>query len=208
LVRSFFEDPARGREEGEQMLTSDLAASDDRRARTATLDLEHAFTAHAEQICRFLRRLGLNAAEAEDVMAETFLVAHQRRADFDPARQVRPWLMGIASRLLLRHRRKMWLRRILSLRLEHEAAEPEPLAPDPENALLAAEDADRMRRALEKLPDKKRTLLVMRELEGLSAEEIGYALEMPEATVYSALHYARKDLLKQYRRLLALEAVR
>jgi RNA polymerase sigma-70 factor (ECF subfamily) len=74
--------------------------------------------------------------------------------------------------------------------------------------MLAAEDAARMRAALEKLPDKKRALLVMRELEGLSAEEIGFALQMPEATVYSALHYARKDLLKQYRRLLALEAVR
>jgi RNA polymerase sigma-70 factor (ECF subfamily) len=190
------------------MLSSDLAASDARRATTATLDLEHAFAAHAEQICGFLRRLGLRPQEAEDLMAETFLIAHQKRADFDPTRPVRPWLMGISARLLKRHRRKMWLRQVLSLKLAHETGEPKTDEKNPERAMLEAEDAARMRAALEKLNDKKRTLLVMRELEGLSAEEIGFALGMPEATVYSALHYARKDLLKQYRRLLALEAVR
>lgn len=190
------------------MLSSDLAASEEPRAAKATLDLEHAFAAHAEQICRFLRRLGLGRHEAEDLMAETFLVAHQKRADFDPARPVRPWLMGISARLLKRHRRKMWFSSLLSLKLEREAASLDREEKDAEHALLEQEDAARMRRALDTLNDRKRTMLVMRELEGLSGEEIAFALGMPEATVYSALHYARKDLLKQYRRLLALEAMR
>jgi RNA polymerase sigma-70 factor (ECF subfamily) len=171
------------------------------------LDLKRAFFEHAGRVESFLRRLGIPPADAADLCSEVFLVAHQRRGSFDPLRPVLPWLLGIAVHLAQRHRRRLWVRRLVGRALERDGESVEPSA-IPEQALLAAEDRRRVRRTLAELPDKKRVLLVLREFEELSAEEIGQALGMPEASVYSALHYARKEFLRKYRQRLCLEASR
>jgi RNA polymerase sigma-70 factor, ECF subfamily len=185
-----------------EMSNAKAATIELRAASSAGLDVKAAFASEAQNVRRFLRCIGFSPAEAEDLTAETFLIAHEKRLEFDPSRPARPWLYGIAVRLAKRQRRARWLRALLSLRLERE-----PLAAldDVEETLVSREDAARVKRALESLPEKKRTLLILREYEGLSAEEIGEALEMPAATVYSALHYARKELLKRYRRIARIE---
>lgn len=213
--RSFFEGPPPDSEEEEPMSTSRTDSAARRLAEleaarpvgAGVLDIEAAFTAHADGVRRFLGRLGLGAMEAEDVTSEVFLIAYEKRERFDPTREVRPWLLGIAAKLAKQHQRRQWVSRLLSLKLGREI-ESGDRGRDPLESILDVEDSERMRRALAKLPERKRTLLVLREYEGLSAEEIGFALDLPESTVYSALHYARRELLKLYRRELTLEALR
>jgi RNA polymerase sigma-70 factor (ECF subfamily) len=175
-------------------------------AARAPLDVRRAFGDHAPRVRGFLGRLGIRSADLEDLSAETFLIAHLHRERFDPGRPVLPWLLGIAARLARKHRRKIWMRGLLDRAVSLAASEP--AEPRLEERLGQAEDQARVRRALEQLPEKKRLLLVLREYEELSCAEIGVALEMPEASVYSALHYARKELLKRYRRLEITEGLR
>src|SRR5262245_53776828 len=106
-----------------EMIPSELTAGPLPQLAEAGLDLEQAFERHAQSVNRFLRRMGLGAQEAEDVMSETFLVAYEKRDTFDTARPVRPWLFGIAVRLAKQHRRRSWFKRLLFSRLEINAQE-------------------------------------------------------------------------------------
>lgn len=172
------------------------------------LDLKMAFFEHAVRLQRFFTRIGVSTAEAEDLTSETFLVAYEKQDRFDQSRPLLPWLFGIAAHLLRRHRRRAWLRTLVGLAVAREADPPDLSSTDLERTLLEAEDALRVRKTLAAMPRKKRVLLVLREYEGLSAQEIGAVLEMPVESVYSALHYARKEFLRRYRQQLFLEASR
>jgi RNA polymerase sigma-70 factor (ECF subfamily) len=170
------------------------------------LDLRKAFFDHAERIQRFLERLGHARQDAEDLTSEVFLIAHEKQDRYDGSRPLLPWLFGIAVNVSRKQRRRVWMKRVLSVALAREEAHD--AAPDLERTLLSREDASRVRATLESMPQKKRALLVLRECEELSAHEIGAALGMPENSVYTALHYARKEFLRLYRQRLFVEGSR
>src|SRR5258706_1648048 len=65
-----------------------------------------AFQLEFDYLCRTLRRLGVPAADIEDVAHEVFLVLHRRWEDYDPSCALRPWLFGIAFRVAASHRRR------------------------------------------------------------------------------------------------------
>ena len=146
-----------------------------------------------------LRMLG-NAAEAEDVAQETFLRAHRALPEFRGEAKLSTWLYAIASRLCL-------------TRLgsgEHAAIRQDEgsigrLAQDadgPDVALERSELETALHRAIAGLPDDRRIVIVLRDLEGLSYEEIGEALDLPAGTVRSRLHRARLDLREKLERFL------
>lgn len=170
------------------------------------LDLGKAFCEHAGRLRAFLIRLGVPSRELDDLVSETFLIAHEQRGRFDGSRAILPWLFGIAFNVHRNHRRSAWLRRLLGFSTDHEAS----VHPggDPEHGLLVAEECARVQRALAAMPAHKRGLLVLREFEGLKAAEIALALGIPEGSVHSGMHAARKDFLRRYRRLLVLEGAR
>jgi RNA polymerase sigma-70 factor, ECF subfamily len=170
------------------------------------LDLRRAFFEHGQRIRSFLERLGHPRADAEDLVSEAFLIAHERRDRFDPSRPMLPWLFGIAINASKKHRRRQWMKRLLQLALASELADR--TGDDLERTLVEREDRGRVRRTLAEMPESKRTLLLLREYEELSAEEIGLALDMPVNSVYSALHYARKEFLRRYRQKKLLEESR
>ncbi|MUN38167.1 RNA polymerase sigma factor [Actinomadura litoris] len=138
------------------------------------------------------RRLGADAAD--DIAAETFLTAFRKRDRFDPARgTVRPWLYGIATRLIGLHRRSEG-RRYRAL-----ARTPaQPFEDGHEDVVTArvtaggagAELAD----ALARLPRGDRDVLLLVALADLSYEEVGQALGIKTGTVASRLHRARRRL--------------
>jgi len=136
----------------------------------------------------------LDTEAANDIAAETFLVAFGDRARFDPRRGgLRPWLFGIATNLVARHRRK---------EARHYAAlarqAPEPLAYSEENRIIDAVVAGRLRpllvRALATLPRGERDVVLLLALGQLSHEEISQTLGIPSGTVGSRLSRARKKL--------------
>ncbi|MGP3960965.1 RNA polymerase sigma factor [Nonomuraea sp. 3N208] len=138
-------------------------------------------------------RLGTQVAD--DLAAETFLVAFRKRESFDGARgQVRAWLYGIATNLVAQHRRSE-ARRLQALQRTpverltdtgHEDLVAQRLAAAGVQGQLAS--------ALAVLSEADRDVLILTALAGLGYEEIAQALDIPLGTVGSRLNRARRKL--------------
>ncbi|MCX4764183.1 sigma-70 family RNA polymerase sigma factor [Streptomyces sp. NBC_01275] len=165
----------------------------------ASLDEPECFAAlfdrHAPAIHRYVaRRLGGDAAD--DVTAETFLTAFRIRARYDSERAgVRPWLHGIAAKLISRHRRE----EVRALRLLARTGR-DPVAEswtwtDCADDRVTAQAASRpLAKALAKLSEGDRHALLLFAWEDFSYQEIAEALGVPVGTVRSRLNRARKKL--------------
>jgi RNA polymerase sigma factor (sigma-70 family) len=135
-------------------------------------------------------RLGPDAAD--DLAAETFLAAFGARDRFDPVRgTARPWLFGIATNLVARHRRAEARRYRAMARADGPAD-----VGDDENQMAERLTAQRLRRplavALAGLPAGERDALLLVAVGGLSYEEVAAALGIPPGTVGSRLNRARQ----------------
>ncbi len=148
-----------------------------------------------------LRRLGAFEVDLEDLTHETFTVAFRKRADYDPARPLKPWLFGIAYRVLLDFRRKD--RRLHGAELTADV-ETDP-AGTPEDALHAQQNERFLKQALSALDDERRALIVMHHIDGLSAPDIAAELQIPVNTVYSRLRLGRQQLEAAVKRLRATQ---
>jgi RNA polymerase sigma factor (sigma-70 family) len=148
---------------------------------------------HFPDIYRYIAsRLG--PGDADDVTAETFIDAFRRRGSFDPARgSVRPWLFGIATRLVAQHRRAE-ARRYRAL--ARTPADPDPGGHDDRVAAVVSAQARRgpLLRALAALSEPDRDVLLLIALGGLSYEEVAAALSIPPGTVASRLSRARRKV--------------
>lgn len=132
----------------------------------------------------------LGAQAAEDVAAETFLVAFDRRKTFDAARgDLRAWLFGIATNLVSRHRRKEARHYRALSRLDVPVA-----AEGHENRVVAAISAGQLGKALSRLSAGERDVLLLVALGELGYAEVAEALGISPGTVGSRLTRARKKL--------------
>jgi len=141
-----------------------------------------------------------NAAEAEEIAQETFLRAHRSLAEFRGDAKLSTWLYAIASRLCL-NRLASADRRVARpgdetlLRVADEGGGPDAHA---ERGELEAA----LHRAIAELPEERRIVVVLRDLEGLAYEEIARVLDLELGTVRSRLHRARMDLKEKMERFL------
>ena len=150
---------------------------------------------HAAALLRFLgRRAG--ATVAEGLVGELFRIAFERRKTFDGSRaSALPWLYGIGSNLLLKHRRAEARRLRASARMAREAPDRGTRAAALDARLLFPRAAN----AIEALPDGEREALLLFAWEDLSYQSLAEALELPIGTVRSRLNRARahlRELLK------------
>ncbi|BCJ26096.1 RNA polymerase sigma factor [Actinocatenispora sera] len=136
----------------------------------------------------------LGPQHADDLAAETFLVAYAKRDRFDPARgALRPWLFGIATNIV-RHHRRVEARRYQALArvpVEVAAEGPEDRAVD---IAAAGRLRPRLARALRSLPTRERDVLLLVTLGGLTYDEVGQSLGIPAGTAGSRLSRARAKL--------------
>lgn len=152
------------------------------------------FDRHATVVFRYLvRRVGVDDADA--LLGEVFRVAFEKRASYDPTREnARPWLYGIATNLLARHRRTEARR----LRATARLVARQLSATDPADDIAATLDAEQLwpdiADAVSSLPEEERDALLLYVWEGLSYEEIAAALAVPVGTVRSRLNRARLKL--------------
>jgi RNA polymerase sigma-70 factor (ECF subfamily) len=142
---------------------------------------------HHEPVRRFLARATSDAADVDDLVHTTFLEAARNANQYDGRPSCRPWLMGIAARLL-RHKRQV-LGRFLSVLSSVRNSRASAVDPGP--ALQARIDVER---ALVGLSEAKRITFLMAEVEGLSCAEIATALGIPIGTVWTRLHAANREL--------------
>lgn len=131
---------------------------------------------------------------ADDVAAETFLVAFRRRERFDPERgELRPWLFGIATKLVAQHRRAETRRYQALARVGADPSEA-----GHEERVVTWVTAEGMQpqlaRALAALSAKERDVVLLVALGDLGHEEIAAALDIPYGTVGSRLNRARRKL--------------
>ncbi len=151
-------------------------------------------------VYRCVRRLGVDAPSVDDVVQDVFVVVHRRWADFDPRLSLRGWVYGIILRVVQEHRRSTRRRARL---LEPESGDALPVQPGPESAgperQLAQQRAlSQLGRLLDALDEPKREVLVLSELEQMTAPEIAQALGANLNTIYSRLASARKQFSELY----------
>jgi RNA polymerase sigma factor (sigma-70 family) len=138
----------------------------------------------------------LGPQTADDLAAETFLVAFRKRDKFDETRgAVRPWLFGIATNLVAQHRRAE-TRRYEALARAGSDPDARPVAESHENQVVASVTGlqPRLASALKNLSRQERDVVLLMALSELSHEEIAQALAIPYGTVGSRLNRARKKL--------------
>jgi RNA polymerase sigma-70 factor (ECF subfamily) len=135
----------------------------------------------------FLARATCDAHDVDDLVHVAFLTAADSAERYDGRDCCRPWLIGIAARLLRRRRRTLglWIALLATVRGAHGSAT------DPRAMLQARSQVSR---ALARLSERKRVALLMAEVEGMSCEEIAEGLQVPIGTVWTRLHAARREL--------------
>jgi RNA polymerase sigma-70 factor (ECF subfamily) len=154
-----------------------------------------AYDAEFEVVWLYLRRLGVPEADVEDAVHDVFVVAHRRYGTYDPSRPLRAWLLGIAFRVAAQWRRRH--------RLEVTVADPEPERGDdaraPDEMVAAQQARSRLQAVLAQLDIDQRAVVVMHDLNGISAPEIATALDVPVNTVYSRLRLGRAKITAMLR---------
>jgi RNA polymerase sigma-70 factor (ECF subfamily) len=143
------------------------------------------------------RMLG-NAEDASDLTQETFLRAYTRLETYHLGRSFLAWIRRIAANLCIDHLRQRGQPTLsLDERLESglEQADDSP-GSSPAQATEMAEDSRRVLAAVQQLPPKQRTVLIMRHIEGMTLEEIAGALRLPLGTVKVNLFRGRQAVRK------------
>jgi len=147
-----------------------------------------------------------NQDDALDVVQDAFIKAHKHLDKFEGNSSFYTWLYRIVMNLAIDHLRKH--RRVRPVELDEQHLEeavgqaddallPKILGGHPGRALLDKEIRARIDQALGELSDNHRAVLVMRELEGLSYEEMAVAMSCSKGTIMSRLFHARKNMQKR-----------
>ncbi len=165
--------------------------------RSAFDELVHRYE---RELFGYLRNYLGDAEMAEDVFQQTFLQVHLKCAQFDPGRRVRPWLYTVATNQAIDAQRRNRRHRMISLDRPAGANHDEDAGnlaelldgheSGPDEEAQAAEQRDQVRRAVEKLPEATRQVVILVYFQGLKYREAAEVLAIPVGTVKSRLHAA------------------
>ena len=158
---------------------------------------------HFDLVWHTARRLGVPEASIDDVMQDVFLILHRRRDEYDGQTPVRRWILGMTIRVVSDHRRRY--------RRKDARCVPQPadsngdvLLPSDRPTPSAAVEIDEQVRLLDELlgqlPHDLREVLVLSELEEMTAPEIGQLLGVNVNTIYTRLRTARQQFEKLHAR--------
>lgn len=155
-----------------------------------------------EKSFRLVYAIVRHEADARDICQEVWLTVWKQLPGFRGEAKFSTWLHPIATRRALDHlrKRRRWFDRFLPFTTGDDAVEsaPEPFTTD--DARQQTEGTERtaqLKRILDSLPPKLRAVLALREVQGLSYEEIAQATGIPAGTVMSRLYHARRLLAQK-----------
>ena len=165
-------------------------------------------TKYQRRIFRLLSRMIRDPAEIEDVAQEAFVKAYRALTNFRGESAFYTWLYRIAINTAKNHLVSQGRRVPTATASDIEDAEGFEDAAllrevaTPDSMLQSRQVAEAVNRAIEKLPEELRTAIVLRELEGLSYEEIAETMACPIGTVRSRIFRAREAIANELRPLL------
>jgi RNA polymerase sigma-70 factor, ECF subfamily len=163
---------------------------------------------YQRKLARLLSRFIRDPAEVEDVTQEAFIKAYRALPAFRGDSAFYTWLYRIGINTAKNYLMAMGRRAPTSTEVEAEEAEGfeegEQLRDinTPESLLLSNEIAETVNSTIEQLPEELRTAIQMREIEGMSYEDIAKAMDCPIGTVRSRIFRAREAIAEQLRPLL------
>jgi RNA polymerase sigma-70 factor, ECF subfamily len=163
---------------------------------------------YQRKLARLLSRFIRDPAEVEDVTQEAFIKAYRALPAFRGDSAFYTWLYRIGINTAKNYLMAMGRRAPTSTEVEAEDAEGfeegEQLRDinTPESVLLSKEIAETVNATIESLPDELRRAIQMREIEGMSYEDIAQAMDCPIGTVRSRIFRAREAIAEQLRPLL------
>jgi RNA polymerase sigma-70 factor, ECF subfamily len=165
--------------------------------------LKQIFDLYHNKVYRVAYGVLRHREEALDIVQEVFIKLFRSIRDFKRESRLSTYLYRMTVNTAIDHLRKMGKARVSSLD-EEEAIQPaEEPERRPDRIFLYKELEGKVNEALNKLPVDQRTAMVLREVEGLSYQEIAETMKSSIGTVMSRLHYGRKrmqELLKDYLR--------
>ncbi len=173
-----------------------LARSGDRDA------FEQLVNLYKDKIFHLGYRMLNDKHEAEDIVQETFLRVYKNLDKFDEAHKFSTWIYRIATNLCIDRLRK----RKAGYSLDAETRDGEGLEwhdklatehPGPESEVLLTETQEHIRRAINTLPDKYKSIVILRYLHDLSLQEISDIVEMPVTTIKTRIHRGREHLRRK-----------
>jgi RNA polymerase sigma-70 factor, ECF subfamily len=138
-----------------------------------------------------------NAADAEDALQQTFLGAFSRIQSFEGRSSLNTWLVRILYNQASKLRRYRRLRRMSPIDTSDGTVEGGP-PPRTESAAAAVDSKVDLSAMLEELTPEHREILVLRELQRMSYDELAETLQLPRGTVESRLFRARQELRRRF----------
>lgn len=160
---------------------------------TAPADVETLVYAYYDAVYHLALSILNDAGAAEDATQETFISAADALPTFRGEARLKTWILAIAvneCRDVLRRRRRRQRLRSAVQKVQWLWSQPA----SPEEEAVRNEDQDRLYRAVAALPQKHRLPILLRYVHNLSGPQIARILDVSEGTVYSRLHYARRQL--------------
>lgn len=158
-----------------------------------------------------------NQEDALDVVQESFIKVHRYLGNFEGNSSFYTWLYRIVTNLCIDHLRKNKRHRALEFDdgLRHDGKGEEPAGTaikpltnmgDPAHSLQRREILHAVQDGLKYLSDKHRAVIVMRELQGMSYEEMAKAMGCSKGTIMSRLFHARRNMQKHLKERLGYQA--
>jgi RNA polymerase sigma-70 factor, ECF subfamily len=187
-------------EDNDQQLVQRVQAGDKAAFNLLVLKYQH-------RVLKLVGRFVSDPTEAEDVAQEAFIKAYRALASFRGDSAFYTWLYRIAintakNALVSSRRRPVDFDLDLQDPEQYDRHAKLKESDTPEGVLLTEEIREVVEKAMEQLPEDLRTAIVLRELEGLSYEEIAEAMDCPVGTVRSRIFRAREAIDKKLKPLL------
>lgn len=163
-------------------------------------DPDEIYRVHVHRVGRWVIRLGGPGVDIEDTVHEVFAIAFRRLASFRGDSTMATWLFGITDKVVRQRRPKHRWWQWLSGGAEETAGRLLATEPDPLQAFEKGEVARGVYRVLDRLSEGDRRILILFELEELSADEVGELLGIETGTARVRLHRAKGRFLRAYLR--------
>lgn len=154
---------------------------------------------HQNRIFQFVFSLLRNRQDAEDLTQEAFVGAFRKLHSFEGRSSFFTWLRRLAYNLCIDHLRKQKSRKS-DLSTPDTSYLVAPQSANPMNRIEERETIDAVRSAMDQLSEEQRSIVCMRDIDGMDYSEIASVLDIPIGTVRSRLHRARLELKSVFER--------